>query len=135
MEEELSACTRNGFQTEITLTTQCLLAFISAFEKMGLFVPSALVEDRFKRGHLRLKNKCLRELATTPQLAYVSLLMPWVQINLQCCESRKNKTSMHTTSKKYKDWGPMTLHLCSICPVVFTTEHRESCLPCTSIVY
>ena len=31
MEEELSACTRNGFQTEITLTTQCLLAIISAF--------------------------------------------------------------------------------------------------------
>ena len=37
MEEELSACTRKGFQTEITLTTQCLLAFSSAFEKMGLF--------------------------------------------------------------------------------------------------
>ena len=26
-------------------------------------------------------------------------------------KSCKNKTSMHTTSRKYKDWGPMTLHL------------------------
>ncbi|KAJ4427407.1 hypothetical protein ANN_25029 [Periplaneta americana] len=34
------------FQTEITLTTQCLLDFISAFETMGLFVPGALVEGR-----------------------------------------------------------------------------------------
>ena len=34
MKEEVSECTRNGFQTEITLTTQRLLAFISAFEKM-----------------------------------------------------------------------------------------------------
>ena len=24
---------------------------------------------------------------------------------------------------------------CSICPVVFATEHRESCLSCTSLVY
>ena len=43
---------QNGFQTEITLTTQCLLTFISAIEKMGFFVPGALVEVRVKRGHL-----------------------------------------------------------------------------------
>ena len=66
MEEVLSACTRNGLQTEITLTTQGLLAFISVFEKMDLFVPGALVEDRVKQGHLRLKKKCLRELTTSP---------------------------------------------------------------------
>ena len=110
MEEEFSACTTNGFQTEITLTTQCLLAFICAFEKMGLFVPGAFVEDRVKRGHLRLK-KCLKELAMTPQLTHVPLPMPWVQISLQCCEFCINKTSMHTTSRKYKDWDPTTSHL------------------------
>ena len=32
---------QNGFQTEIALTTQCFLAFFSAFLQMGLFVPSA----------------------------------------------------------------------------------------------
>ena len=74
MEEVLSACTRNGLQTEITLTTQGLLAFISVFEKMDLFVPGALVEDSVKQGHLRLK-KCLRELTTTHQLAHVPLPM------------------------------------------------------------
>ena len=81
--------------------TQCLLAFISAFEKMGLFVPGALVEDRVKSGHLRLKKKCLRELATTPQLAHVPLSMPWVQISFKCCESCKNKTSRHTTCNSW----------------------------------
>ncbi|KAJ4429974.1 hypothetical protein ANN_22178 [Periplaneta americana] len=45
-EEELSTCTNNSFRTEITLTTQCLLDFISAFEMMGLFIPGAFVEDR-----------------------------------------------------------------------------------------
>ena len=87
-----------------------LPAFINAFEKIGTFVPGALVQDRVKRGNLRLK-KCLRELETTPQLAHVPLPMPWVQINLQCCESCKNKTYTHTTSRKYKDWGPTTSHL------------------------
>ena len=111
MEEELSACARNDFQTEITLTAQCLLAFISAFEKMGLFVPGAWVEDHVKRRHLRLKKKCLRELATTPQLVHVPSPMPLVEISLQCCESCKNKTSLHTSSRKYKDWGPTTSHV------------------------
>ena len=101
---------RNGFQTEITLTTQCLLAFISALDKMGLFILGALVEDLIKQGHLSLR-KCLRELATTPQLEHVPLPMPWVKISLQCCKPCKNKTSMHTTSRKYKDWGPTTSHL------------------------
>ncbi|KAJ4447374.1 hypothetical protein ANN_09380 [Periplaneta americana] len=41
-EVELSTCTNNSFKTEITLTTQCLLDFISAFQTMGLFVPDAL---------------------------------------------------------------------------------------------
>ena len=59
MEEELSACTRNGFKTEITLTTQCSLAFISAFDKMGLFVPGALVEDRVKRGNSDGQNRVI----------------------------------------------------------------------------
>ena len=99
------------------------------FEKMGLFVPGALVEDRVERGHLRLK-KCLRELATTSQLAHVPLPMPWVQISLQWCESCKNKTS-----RKYKVWGPTTSHLMFDLSVVFATEHRESCLSCTSLVY
>ena len=47
----------------------------------------ALVEDRVKQGHLLLMKKCLRVLATTPQLAHVPLPMPWVQMSLQCCES------------------------------------------------
>ena len=50
-------------------------------------------------------------MATTTQLAHVPLPMPWVQISLQCCESCKNKTFMHTTSRKYKDWGPTTSHI------------------------
>ena len=71
----------------------------------------------------------------TPQLAHVSLPMPWVQISLQCRESCKNKTTMHTTSRMYKDWGQRLRTSCSICPVVSATEHRESCLSCTSLVY
>ena len=58
--------TRKGFQTEITLATQCLLAFISAFEKMGLFVPGALVEDRVKRGHLRFEEEVLERVGNDP---------------------------------------------------------------------
>ena len=99
------------------------------------FIPGALVEDRVKREHLRLKKKYLRELAMTPQLAHVPLSMPWVQISLQCSESCKNKTSMHTTFRNTRT-GTQRLHTsCSICPVVFATKHHESCLSCTSLVY
>ena len=45
-------------------------------------------------------EEVLERVGNDPQLAQVSLPMPWVQINLQCCESCKNKTSMHTTSRK-----------------------------------
>ena len=107
MEEELSARTRNGLKTEITLTTQCLLAFIS-FEKMGLFVPAVLVEDRVNWGHLPLK-KCLRELATTPQLAHVPLPMPWVFSAASLArtkppESTRTGTQRRSTSCSIFQW-------------------------------
>ena len=79
MQEEFSTCTRNGFQTEMTLTTQCLFAFISAFEKMGLFIP-ALNE-----------GTCVWKwsgeiIGNDPSIAHVPLPMLWVQISLQCCK-------------------------------------------------
>src|SRR5678815_815655 len=81
MNEERTSCTGNDFHTEITHTTQCLLAFFSAFERMGPFVPGALVKDRVIRGLLRLKKRCLRESPTTHRLAHAPLPMPWVQIS------------------------------------------------------
>ena len=80
--------------------------------------------------YICLKKKYLRDLAKTPQLVHVPFPMPWVQIILQCGESCKNKTS-----RKYKDWGPTTSHLVFDLFSGFATEHRESCLSCTSLVY
>src|SRR5678816_2885332 len=124
MDEERTSYTGNGFHTEITPTTQCLLAFISAFEIMGPFVPGALVEDRVIRGLLRLKKRCLRESPTTRRLAHTPLHMPWVQISRLCFGSCKSKASMHTTYRKYKDLGKTTSNPCAICPVVSADVHR-----------
>src|SRR5678816_2665502 len=119
MDEERTICTGNGFCTEMTHTTQCLLAFISAFEIMGPFVPGALVEDRVIRGLLRLKKRCLRESPTTRRLAHVPLPMPWVQISRLWFGSCKSKASMHTTYRKYKDLGQTTSHPVCDLPVGF----------------
>ena len=71
----------------------------------------------------------------TPQLAHVPLPMPWIQISLQCCESCKNKPPCIPAPESTRT-GAQRLHTsCSICPVIFAKEHRESCLSCTSLVY
>src|SRR5678816_1565487 len=119
MDEERTICTGNGFHIEITPTTQCLLAFISAFEIMGPFVPGALVEDPVIRGLLRLKKRCLRESPTTRRLAHAPLPMPWVQISRLWFGSCKSKASMHTTYRKYKDLGQTTSHPVCDLPVGF----------------
>src|SRR5678815_1058063 len=110
MNEERTSCTGNGFHTEITPTTQCLLTFTSAFEIMGPIVPGALVEYCVIRGLLRLKKRCLRESPTTRRLAHAPFPMPWVQISRLWFGSCKSKASMHTTYRKYKDLGQMTSH-------------------------
>ena len=135
MEEELSTCTRNGFQTEITLTTQHLLAFVSTFEKMGLFIPGALMEDRVKRGHLRLNKKYLRELATTPQLAQVPLPIHGFKSVFSAASLARTKPPCIPPPESTRTGAQRHRTSCLVCPVVFTTEHRESCISCTSLVY
>src|SRR5678815_3250389 len=135
MDEERTSCTGNGFHTEITLTTQCLLAFIRDFEIMGPFVPSALVEDHVIRGLLRLKKRCLRKSPTTRRLAHAPLPMPWVQISRLWFRSCKSKASMHTTYRKEKDLSQTTSHpvfdvpggFCNGASIILTFLHM-SCL-------
>ena len=57
------------------------------------------------------EEEVLERVGNDPHLAHMPLPMPWVQISLQYCESCKNKTPMHTASRKYKDWGLTTSHL------------------------
>ena len=57
------------------------------------------------------EEEVLERVDNSPSTSTRAISHAMGSISLQCCESCKNKTSMHTTCGKYKDWGPMTSHL------------------------
>ena len=135
MEEELSACTRNGFQTEITLSTQCLLAFYQSLREDGSLRPRC-IGGRPRQTRTPVFEEVLERVGNDPSTStYVIAHAMGSNQSSMLASLARTKTPCIPPPESTRTGAQRLCTSCSICPVVFATEHRESCLSCSSLVY